>query len=239
MHYNWSEMLSYNSVEKSLILFDKKNKIKRDHYCDENSDYIIQDTDESFCLHDFSSFTKNSKRISHLQKEIINFCKVNKYFKSLKHKINNFHLKIWDDEQTNNSDNDSDNNSSDNNSSDNNESEINVINSCIAYYIDVSSYINENICIEYFKIRYVERNQRIFDGSLLDGKDVICIYKIDDLKKFCVVACDGHPWLETSQFIHCNSDGSGPDIECNISDPKDIYNKLKKYAREFSQNKYH
>ncbi len=48
-----------------------------------------------------------------------------------------------------------------------------------------------------------------------------------------------HPMIESSHFIYCNSDGSGPNILGDMNNPQKLAHNLIFYYREFINNRYH
>jgi hypothetical protein len=78
--------------------------------------------------------------------------------------------------------------------------------------------------------------------SCLDGGLLILETPKDFCPKdFCIVACDGHPYVETSYISYCNSDGSGPDMfnDEQMKDPDFLLARMKVRYREFLANRYH
>lgn len=115
----------------------------------------------------------------------------------------------------------------------------------ICMKVQVASYKNKHYQLDYFNIQMTSTTQMTcHDGSLYESsynsyRQFICMYEIENINKFWVVTCDGHPAVATSDFSYVNSDGSGPSLIYDPDNFQEIYDGFYDEFNEISRDNYH
>lgn len=61
-----------------------------------------------------------------------------------------------------------------------------------------------------------------------------------DTKEYVFVGIENcHPFIMSNNFDYCDSDGSGPNIECESDDSEELLKQMQHYYEQFLGNRYH